>query len=210
MPAMAGSAAHLDARVLDFPDVVAVDVLHHFDHQARRLLLGLDIKSKVGVRVTVRRGSRIWIRRMARSAVCTQRTGPLLHDLVDLVARQVLWQYLQVGRSRKVEMMPDASLLSRQWWRWHRLRGLRNCCDGENGCSKHGNRGGSIRGSCLQLSSFPWDESICRLRKFYRKRRMLRRQSFGSRHTFMARKRKSHRPVHSRLNANARCNPHIG
>ena len=88
---MAGSAAHLDARVLDFADVVAVDVLHHFDHQARRLLLGLDIKSKVEVRVTVRSRGRIWIRRMARTAVRTQRTGPLPHDLVDLFARQVLW-----------------------------------------------------------------------------------------------------------------------
>ncbi len=188
MPAMAGSAAHFNTGVLDLVHVIVVDVLHHRDHHPRRLLLRLRIESKIKPRMPVWSRRSIGIRRMTGAAMCAQRTRPCFHDLVNLLACQVLWQHLQVLRRRKVEMAYDSGFLRRQRRRRHRLRGLRNCGYGEDGCSKHGNRGGSIRERCLQLRIFLGMGMNVPFPQILSKRRPLRRQSFASRYTFMPRK----------------------
>jgi len=78
MAAMAGTAAHRHARVLNLLHVVRVDVIHHLVHQPRRRLFRLRVVGKLQTRLSVGPNV-IGIRGMARAALGAQRGFPLVH-----------------------------------------------------------------------------------------------------------------------------------
>ena len=112
--AMARPAGHRHVRVRHLGDVLHVDVFQHLVHHTRGALLFLGVVGVVELRFAVGRflGG---IRPMAGTAAHAQASGPLVHDLADLLAGQILGQDLQVGGRGKLV-------------RWTTSRGWRRIC----------------------------------------------------------------------------------
>ena len=95
-----GGLLHL-VHVRNFLDVVLLYVLGHGVHDAGHVLLGLRVVIEFQPRAA------IWteivgIGSVAVIAMRAKSTGPSFHDVVNLVAGQVLGKYLQVLRRGKV------------------------------------------------------------------------------------------------------------
>ena len=96
MAAMAGAAGDGLAGVGDHADVVGVDLLGHFVHEASGLLLFLGVVGEVEHGATV--GADLgFVDGVAGAAAAAELALPLLHDGVDLLAGEVFGQDLEVG-----------------------------------------------------------------------------------------------------------------
>ena len=110
MSAMAGSAADRQAGVIDFADVLRIDLFDHADHGARRGLLRLGIVGEVQRRASVRHLAG-GIGGVACAALGAQFGLPLVHDLVHLFAGERFGQNLEIGRRRSRRMRMAAGRL---------------------------------------------------------------------------------------------------
>jgi hypothetical protein len=134
--------------LLHLAQVVLVDLFRHLVHQPRRVLLRFGVIGKVQ-RWFPARGLPRRIRRMAGPALCSQRCGPSVHQLMHLVAGHILRQHFQVGRRGVRWMMMFRDSCRR--WRVPRALG-----EGDDSKSCRQNRcrsNGQIRGSCLQFGN---------------------------------------------------------
>ena len=97
--AMAGAAGDGRAGVVDLRYILRVDHLHHAHHLARRGLLGFRVVGEVEPRLSI--GGQVFgVGSVARAALGAQFGLPFFHDVVYLLAGQVLGQHLQVGGRR--------------------------------------------------------------------------------------------------------------
>ena len=86
--------------VVDFADVLRVDLLDHSHHQAGGGFLRFRVISEVEARATV--GSDVLrVGRMASAALGAEAGFPLVHQLVNLISGHRLRQNLQIGRRRR-------------------------------------------------------------------------------------------------------------
>jgi hypothetical protein len=99
MAAMAGAAGDRRAGVVDFGNIVAVDVLHHLEHLARGLLVFLRVIGEVETWLAVG-ADVLGVGGMTGFAAGTQLAFPFFHDFVNLLPGQVAWQDFQVGGGR--------------------------------------------------------------------------------------------------------------
>jgi len=95
LAAVAGAAGDGQAGVLDHADVVVVDVLNHFEHEARGALFRLGVIGKVEAWMAVKGGS-LGIDGVAMAAFGAERLCPVMHDVVDLLAGEGLGQHLEI------------------------------------------------------------------------------------------------------------------
>jgi len=93
---MACTAGDRQARAVDLGDVVGIDLVGHGVHDARVFLHRLGIIRKLETRTPVRANA-IKIFSVAGIATNTERICPLFHDVVHLLAGEVLGEHLQVG-----------------------------------------------------------------------------------------------------------------
>ena len=86
--------------VVDFADVLRVDLLDHSHHQASSGFLRFRVVSEVETGLAIR-ADVLRICRMASAAFGTKRGLPLVHQLVNLISGHRLRQNLQIGRRRR-------------------------------------------------------------------------------------------------------------
>jgi len=96
MAAMTGAAGYGRLGVGHLGHVVDIDVLGHFVHQASGRLFFLGVIGKVEPRTSVR-ADVLRVGRVAGAAMRAEGTFPLLHDLVHLLAGQILGQHFEIG-----------------------------------------------------------------------------------------------------------------
>jgi len=99
MAAMTCAACYRQARVVDFADVLRVDLLDHSHHQACGSFLRLRVVGEVEARLAIR-ANVFWVDRMASAALGAKRGLPFVHELVHFVAGHGFRQNLEVGRRR--------------------------------------------------------------------------------------------------------------
>jgi len=96
MTAMAGTAGDRRAGAVHLADVLGVDLLGHLVHEASGGFLRLGVVGVVEARTSV--GANVLgVGGMAGRAASAKVRLPLMHDLVNLVAREVLGQDLEIG-----------------------------------------------------------------------------------------------------------------
>ena len=129
--AMAGAAGDRRAGAVDLGNGVDVDRLCHGVHQPRGGFFRLAVVGVVQLGLAV--GSDAGgVGRVATAAARAQCVGPLIHQLINLIAGHVFWQKFQIGGRGVV--------LARRW----RLRVGRGLCSIDR-------RGGNWRLGCISL-----------------------------------------------------------
>ncbi len=97
---MASTAGHRVAGAIDLGNVVDIDVFGHLIHQASCLFFILGVICKVEAGFAVR-ANILGIDGVAGLATGTELAFPLLHDFMDLFARQVARQHLEISGCRE-------------------------------------------------------------------------------------------------------------
>jgi hypothetical protein len=107
--AVAGAAGDWGAGAVDLGDVVGVDLVNHFEHEAGGLLFFLGVVGVVEDQLAVGRlfGPVDGVAGLAGGA---ELTFPLLHDFVDLFAGEVAGQDFEVGGGGVFVMMSRCGL----------------------------------------------------------------------------------------------------
>jgi len=131
MAAMAGAAGHRNAGTVDLSQITSVDILSHCVHRASDPLHWLGVCGEIEKRATI--GTDVpAVLRMTRVTLSAQCCFPLLHDVVNLISRQVPGQHLQVCGRRICEgrrRCADCRFLHASW-------SLCSRCD-DKGCRNH-------------------------------------------------------------------------